>query len=89
MNYHPTKVTAKQCQPEKLTAEQISSPSFATTVRVLPAITSTGVDSDRWLNQVKQEQKKKAQEKDQPQSFFGKYWMYIAVGLFVMMSAGG
>ena len=89
MNYHPNKVTNKQCNPESLSQDFIQKPSFTTTVRVLPAITSTGVDSDRWLHQHKQEEMKKVQEKDQPQGFWSKYWMYIVIGFVVMAAQGG
>ena len=88
INYHPSK-KPKDCNPDKLTASQKAVPEFKTVVHVIPATVSQGVDSERWLNQMETEKIKKEQEKDQPQSFFGKYWLYIVIGVFVMMSTGG
>merc|ERR1712087_16041 len=88
INYHPSK-KPKDCNPEKLTVNQKAIPEFKTVVHVIPATVSQGVDSERWLNQMETEKIKKEQQKEQPQSFWGKYWLYIVIGLFVMMSTGG
>lgn len=88
IHYHPA-APKKTCDPSKLSQKDKVSPNFVTTIRVIPHITSSGVDSERWLHEYEQDQAKKVQEKEQPQSFFGKYWMYIAAGVFIMSAMGG
>jgi len=78
--YHPEKPAASPCT---------TTTYFKTTVKVLSYATSPGADTDRWIEQQKKEQEKKKAEAGQPQSFFGKYWMYIAGAFLLMNFLGG
>ena len=81
--YHPAKVTAKQqksCNPA----------SFKSKVKVIPFTASPGVDSERWLEQQKQEIIAKQREASDPgaKGFLQKYWMYIG-GAFLLFNMMG
>jgi len=79
--YHPKRLTSKEqksCNPG----------SFKSKVKVIGFNSSPGVDSDRWLEQQKQEIIAKQKEANEPKGFFGKYWMYI-VGAFVLFNMMG
>ena len=79
--YHPARVTSKQ-------QKNCNSASFKSKVKVIPFNASPGVDSDRWLEQQKQEIIAKQKEANEPKGFFGKYWMYI-LGAFMLFNMMG
>ena len=61
---------------------------FASKLKVHGVNTSPGPATEAFANQVKIETEAKQAKEAEPTSFFGKYWMYIAI-FVVMMSMGG
>merc|ERR1712038_449363 len=62
---------------------------FSTKVKVYSPNISPGPATDSYLQQIQVENDKKKSEAGQPTSFFGKYWMYIAIFMVVMSMGGG